>query len=84
MRIPLRKLGNSSGIIIPRPLLRQIGVETGDELEMKLKGGQIVLSPVEKQPRSGWANAAQTIANSNDEALEWSEFSNAEDGQLQW
>ena len=45
MRAPLRKMGNSSGIIIPKPILIQIGVETGDDLDLSLDDGRIVLAP---------------------------------------
>ncbi len=45
MRAPLRKVGNSSGVIIPKPILIQIGVETGDDLELSLDEGRIVLAP---------------------------------------
>ena len=33
MRAPVRKMGNSSGVIIPKPVLMQIGVEAGDDLK---------------------------------------------------
>ena len=36
MRAPVRKMGNSSGIIIPKLILTQIGIETGDDLDLTL------------------------------------------------
>lgn len=36
MRAPIRKLGSSSGVIIPKPILSQIGVEAGDDLDLSL------------------------------------------------
>ena len=31
MRAAVRKMGNSSGVIIPKPLLGQVGLKTGDD-----------------------------------------------------
>ena len=41
MRALVRKLGNSSGVIIPKPILSQIGVEVGDDLDLSLDDGRI-------------------------------------------
>ena len=53
MLTTLRKLGNSQGVIIPKPLLAQVGM-TG-EAEMKVENGAIVLRPAKRTPRVGWA-----------------------------
>ncbi len=45
MRAPVRKMGNSSGVIIPKPILAQIGVEAGDVLDLSFDDGRIVLVP---------------------------------------
>ncbi|MBI3759366.1 MAG: AbrB/MazE/SpoVT family DNA-binding domain-containing protein, partial [Deltaproteobacteria bacterium] len=75
---------NSSGIIIPKPILTQIGVETGDDLELSLDDGRIVLAPVKRHPRAGWAEAAKRVAEEGDDALAWPEFANADDADLKW
>jgi len=36
MKTIIRQIGNSQGIVIPKPLLAQIGLE--DEAEMTIKG----------------------------------------------
>lgn len=51
MRISLRKVGNSRGIIIPSGLLAACGME--DELDIRLEDGQLILAPV-RAPRAGW------------------------------
>jgi antitoxin MazE len=84
MRAPLRKMGNSSGVIIPKPILTQIGVETGDDLELSLDHGRIVLAPVRRHPRAGWAAAAKRIAECGDDVLVWRELGNADDADLEW
>jgi antitoxin MazE len=84
MRTSVRKMGNSSGIIIPKPILAQIGAKTGDDLDLSLDDGRIVLAPVKKHPRAGWADAARRIAEAGDDALVWPEFGNAGDADLKW
>ncbi len=84
MRTAIRKMGNSSGVIIPKPILAQIGVETGDDLDLSLDDGRIVLAPAKRHPRAGWADAAKKIAESGDDALVWPEFGNADDADLEW
>jgi antitoxin MazE len=84
MRATLRKLGNSSGVIIPKPLLGEIGVEVGDVFDVNLEEGRIVLAPVSRRPRAGWAEASLKIAKAGDDALVWPEFSNADDADLVW
>ena len=84
MRTSLRKMGNSSGIIIPKPILAQLGAKTGDDLDLSLEDGRIVLAPAKQHPRAGWADAARRIAEAGDDALVWPEFGNAGDVDLKW
>ena len=84
MLTPVRKMGNSSGIIIPKLIMTQIGIETGDDLDLSLDEGRIVLSPVKRHPRSGWAEASKRIAKADDDGLVWPEFGNADDAHLKW
>lgn len=84
MRVQLRRMGNSSGVIIPKPVLAQLGVEAGDSLDLALRDDRIVLVPVKEHPRTGWAEAAQTIAEAGDDALVWPEFGNTDDADMHW
>ena len=84
MRALVRKLGNSAGVIIPKPILSQIGVETGDDLDLSLEEDLIVLAPIKRHPRVGWGDAAKRIAEAADDSLVWPEFGNADDIALKW
>lgn len=84
MRVAVRKLGNSSGVIIPKSLLRDLAVAEGDPMEMTLEAGRIVLVPIKRRTRAGWAEASQSLAEGGDDALVWPEFGNAEDETLTW
>ena len=82
MLTTLRKLGNSHGVIIPKPLLAQVGM-TG-EAEMKVENGAIVLRPIKQTPREGWAEASRAVADDVKEGLAWPEFANEGDSALRW
>lgn len=84
MRASLRKMGNSSGVIIPKPILNELGVKAGDKVEMTVKGGRIILAPIEAHPRAGWAEASKALAESGDDGLVWPEFGNEGDEDLVW
>jgi antitoxin MazE len=84
MKAVVRKMGNSSVVIIPKPILAQIGIQTGDDLDLSLDDDRIVLAPARRHPRTGWADAAKRIADAADDALAWPEFGNAGDADLEW
>ena len=84
MKAVVRRMGNWSGVIFPKSILARIGVETGDELDLSLEDGRIVLAPARRHPRTGWADAAKRIADAADDALGWPEFGNADDADLEW
>ena len=80
----MRKVGNSMEVIIPKSLLRDLGVAVGDPVEMTLEAGRIVLVPTKRHARAGWTEASQTIAEARDDSLVWPEFGNVEDETLIW
>ncbi len=84
MRAPVRKMGNSAGILLPEPLLAQLGVEVGDDLDLSLDDGRVVLEAAKRLPRSGWAEAARELAEAGDDVLVWPEFGNIGDARLKW
>jgi antitoxin MazE len=52
MQVHIRRIGNSQGIILPRPLLQQAGIE--DEVDLEVIDGAIVLRSVKSNPRADW------------------------------
>lgn len=82
MRITIRRIGNSHGFVVPKPLLTQLGLE--GVADMTVEGGALVLRKPAAVARQGWAAAAQAIAEQNDDALVMGEFGNDDDGTLQW
>ena len=84
MRVALRKLGNSSGVIIPKPFLAEIGAQPGRDVEIKVEDGRIVIEASKRQPREGWAEASRVLAQAEDDHLVWPEFANNDDEDLTW
>jgi antitoxin MazE len=82
MKTTIRKMGNSQGVIIPKPLLAQVGLQ--DEADMVVEKDCIVLRRPQAKLREGWAEASQRIAAAGDDALAWPEFANQGDAELKW
>jgi antitoxin MazE len=82
MQVTIRRMGNSQGVLIPKPLLRQLGLE--GQAEMAIEGDALVLRPAKPQVRSGWADASRRIAAASEDALALPEFSNDEDKNWTW
>ena len=72
MRSHIRQLGNSQGLIIPKPLLEEIGVKTGDAVELKVnKKGRLVVAPARASPRTGWAAESKALADAGERDFKW-------------
>jgi len=82
MKIAIRKMGNSQGVIIPKPVLMQLGLE--GEAEMSIERDAIVLRRPRVSVREGWAEASEAIAANGDDELVWPEFGNAGDAEIAW
>jgi antitoxin MazE len=82
MLATIRRLGNSQGVLIPKPLLQQVGLV--DQAEMRVEGDALVLRRPKAAPRSDWAAASQRLAAAGDDALVLPEFANQGDAELKW
>jgi antitoxin MazE len=76
MKVNLVKIGNSQGVRIPKTLIDQCGF--GEEIELEVKEGALVLRPVQHN-RQGWGEAFAKLAKSEEPLLpdhmsgEWDE-----------
>ena len=82
MQVAIRTMGNSRGVLIPKPILEQTGLV--DAADLQVVNGVIEIRPLRRNPREGWAADSQRVAQSNDDALVWPEFANAGDAELTW
>ena len=80
----VKKFGNSAGVIIPKPLLAEFGVEAGDSVKLKVEAGRIVIERVINPRRQGWAEDAKKLAAAGNDIPEWPEFGNEDDAALTW
>jgi antitoxin MazE len=84
LHVSIRQIGNSQGVVIPKPILAQLGLNAEAGAEMTVEGDALVLRRSAKPARKGWAAAARRIAESGDDVLTMGEFANAEDAELTW
>jgi antitoxin MazE len=82
MLTTIRRLGNSQGILIPKPLLQQVRLI--DQVEMRVEGDALVLRKPKAAPRTGWAEASRKLAAAGDNALALPEFANEAYAELRW
>ena len=82
MQVSIRKMGNSQGILIPKPILKQLGLV--DVADLQVNNGVIEIRPPQCSPREGWAQDSQRLAAAGDDALVWPEPGNQEDAELVW
>jgi len=63
MRTKLRKIGKFTGMILPRSILREIGLKVGAAIDLRLEDGKLIGTPVATDARAGWADAAAAIGS---------------------
>jgi antitoxin MazE len=82
MRSTLQRVGNSQGVIIPKPILAQVGLER--DVEIEVEHDAVVIRKPKGHVRAGWADASRAIAEASEDALVWPEFGNEADKELTW
>ncbi len=82
MRASLQRVGNSQGVIIPKPILAQVGFE--HEVDIAVEDGTIVLRKPNRRPREGWAESSRALWAADDDALVWPEFRSEGDAEILW
>ena len=61
MKARLVRIGNSRGVRLPKPLIKQAGL--GEEVELLVQEGAILIQST-TAPRAGWADAARRLPDS--------------------
>ena len=75
--LTIRAIGNSKGIVLPKPVLAQVGLEGASNVAMTVEHGAIILRKPDELARAGWAEAARSLAAQGD-------FGNQSDAELAW
>lgn len=86
MQSALRKIGNSTGLVIPRAILGALGVSGGTVLDLAVEDGKLIATLVVRKVREGWAEAAAAVAAAEEDPAEaaWMAFGNEGDDELIW
>ena len=84
VHVSIRQIGNSQGVVIPKPILAQLGLDSKVGAEMTIEDGALVLRGPASSARTGWTEAGRRIAEAGDDELVLGEFGNAEDSELVW
>ncbi|HEU0045848.1 hypothetical protein [Sphingomonas sp.] len=85
MQTTLRKMGNSTGMIVPKAILQEIGATAGTPMDVQVEGGKLIATP-RLHPRQGWAEDAALVAAAEEDPDEaaWCAFGNDGDDEWVW
>ena len=67
METKITNIGNSKGIIIPKAIIEQCGLQ--ERVNLEVKDNCLVISPKTNSPRQGWEVAIIAAGGSNDDEL---------------
>lgn len=86
MQTSLRKMGNSTGLVIPKAVLDELGLKSGAKVELRVADGEVVVRPARRKVREGWEEDARRIGAEGltEEEREWLEFDDPIDGEWEW
>ncbi|OWF66108.1 antitoxin [Polynucleobacter hirudinilacicola] len=82
MQVAIRAIGNSKGVVIPKIILEQSGIDK--IVEMSVDGEKIIMSKPKNTVRESWAQDAQSFAMAGEDGLVLGEFGNEEDKDWVW
>ena len=69
MEITIRKIGNSKGAVIPAPLLKELGVDTGQSMQANVVDGRLIIEKIDTPEYS----LEELLAQSHPEQLRLSD-----------
>jgi antitoxin MazE len=83
MKTSIRRLGNSHGVIIPKAFLAEIGLGADDPVEMRIKKGRLVVSPLKPDGRATWEADSKRLVVAGEAGAEWppGRFAGAAEGK---
>ncbi len=86
MPTSIRKIGNSRGVILPKPALEALGVAEGGAVEFVYEPGKISIVPARRAVREGWEEDARRIAAAGltEEEREWLDADLTSDTDDEW
>ncbi len=82
MRAQVIPIGNSRGVRIPSSLLKLCHIVS--EIDLKVKGNSIVIRPLGKHPRQGWADAFKKMRGRTEDRLLISDRIGLNEDEWEW
>ena len=82
----LRKMGNSTGMIVPKAILDQLGLASGAKIELRVENGEVIARPAKRKVREGWAEAAKMVGADRltEDDLAWLDMPHDFDKEWEW
>lgn len=82
----LRKMGNSTGVILPKPVLEVLGLSAGEKVWLRVENGEVVIRSAARNVREGWEEAAARIGamGLSEEDRAWLDCPNEFDDEWEW
>lgn len=86
METKIRKIGNSTGILLGKHILAQTGLAEEELVNLTVLGNKIVIEKIEKVPRRGWEEQliAANAKNDHEQFFEDSMESEFEKNDWTW
>jgi antitoxin MazE len=82
MKVSVIPIGNSKGIRLPKAVLEQLQVS--DQMELEVENRQIILRPIDRNPRSGWEEEFQKMNRNQEDNLLIPETGTEEGFDWEW
>jgi antitoxin ChpS len=74
METVLRQIGNSKGVVVPAQLLKELGIQVGDKLDVAATDGKLVFSPTDTRQKYKLADLLAKCDQSAPMPLELAEW----------
>ena len=79
-------MGNSTGMILPKAILDELGLTSGAKIDLRIEHGEVIAKPVKRVVREGWEEAARLIGAEGltEEEREWLDVPSDFDHEWEW
>ena len=82
MLVSVIPIGNSKGIRLPKAILEQLNIQ--DTLDLEIEDKHLVLKPIARKPREGWAGALKEMTAIHEDVLIIPDTGDAEVFEWEW
>ncbi|MGL1890751.1 MAG: AbrB/MazE/SpoVT family DNA-binding domain-containing protein [Spirochaetaceae bacterium] len=82
MLVSVIPIGNSKGIRIPKKILQQLHIE--DSVELEVHKDELLIKPIHKNAREGWAKSFSQMSYHIDDELFISDDLDIEESDWVW